>query len=59
LFADTLAQQEVCVVEILEKVGKERVTVRDDRFLDALEYAGVYAFRVCRAFSAGRAGLRK
>src|SRR5659263_266846 len=38
LFADALAEQEVGVVEILEEIGEERVTVRDDRFLDPLEH---------------------
>ena len=41
LFADTLTQQRVCVVEILEKVGEEGVTVRSDSFLDSLEYTAI------------------
>src|SRR5258708_32634628 len=46
LFADAFAQQEIGVVEILEKLGEERVTVRGDGLLDALEDRAVYALRV-------------
>ena len=45
-FADALAQEKVRVVEILEKVGEERVTICDDGFLDPLEYTTVHALGV-------------
>src|SRR5258706_1832691 len=48
LFADTLAEQKVRVVEVLEKVGEERVTICDDRFLNPVEDAAVHAFRIVR-----------
>src|SRR5580693_3177712 len=50
LFADTLTQQRVCVVEILEKVGEEGVTVRSDTFLDSLKHTTVYTFLVVWRF---------
>src|SRR5271157_2822077 len=50
LFADTLTQQRVCVVEILEKLGEEGVTVRCDSFLDSLEHATVHTFLVVWRF---------
>ena len=46
LFADPFAQQEVGVIEILEKFGEKGVTVRDDSFLNTFEDATVYALRV-------------
>src|ERR1700684_3167080 len=48
LFADALAQQEIRIVEILEKLGEERVTVRGDGFFDPLEDTAVHALRVIR-----------
>src|ERR1039457_6238455 len=48
LFADTLPQQEIRVVEILEKLGEERVTVCGDGFLNPLEHTAVNTFRVVR-----------
>ena len=48
LFADALTEQEVCIVEILEEIGEERVTVCGDRFLDSLEDTAVHALRVVR-----------
>ena len=48
LFADALAQQAIGVVEILEKLGEERVTVRGDGLLDTLEDAAIDAFRILR-----------
>src|SRR5205807_8870190 len=41
LFADTLTQQQVGVVEILEEAGEERVTVGCHGLLDAGEYTGI------------------
>src|SRR5207245_9419203 len=38
LFADALAQENIRVIEVFEKFGEERVTVRGGRFLDALEH---------------------
>ena len=46
LFADTFAQQEIRVVEVLEKLREERITVGDDGFLDSLEDTAVHALRV-------------
>src|SRR5450755_2006303 len=46
LFADKLAQQEVRVVEVLEKLREERITVGDYGFLDSLEDTAVHALRV-------------
>src|SRR6266852_1495503 len=46
LFADALTQEKVRVVEILEKLGEERVTICDNGFLDAFEDSAVYALRV-------------
>jgi hypothetical protein len=43
LFADALAQQDVSIVEILEEIGEERVTVGSDGFLDSLEDTAVDA----------------
>src|SRR6266851_5715366 len=48
LFADALAQQEICVVEILKEFGEERVTVCRDGLLDPLEDTAVHALRVVR-----------
>src|ERR1035441_1530298 len=50
LFADTLAQQEIGIVEILEEFGEERVTVLGDSFLDPVENTTVHALRVIRRF---------
>src|SRR5512141_2825184 len=46
LLADTLPQQEIRVVEILEELGEERVAIRDDGLLNPREHAAVDAFRV-------------
>src|SRR5579863_4752538 len=46
LFANALAQQDIRVVEILEKLGEERVTVCDDGFLDPVEDIAVHALWV-------------
>src|SRR4029077_3354164 len=43
LFADALSQKEVCVVEILEKLGEERVAICDDGFLNAIEDSAIHA----------------
>src|ERR1700688_58423 len=50
LLADALAQQKIRVVEILEKVGEERVAVRGDGFLDSLEHTTVHTFLVVWRF---------
>src|ERR1019366_5940703 len=50
LFTYTLAQQEIGIVEILEKLGEERVAVCDDGFLDTLENTAVHALRVILRF---------
>src|SRR5712691_6740743 len=44
--ADSLAQEDVGIEEVLEKLGKERVAIRGDSCLDALEHAGVHAVGV-------------
>src|SRR5258708_30200861 len=54
LLADTISQEDVRVVEILEKLGEERVTVCGNRFLDAFEDGAVYALRVVRRFQQER-----
>src|SRR5437899_916990 len=41
LFADTLTQQQVGVVEVLEEAGEERVTVGGHGVLDAGKYTGI------------------
>src|ERR1019366_508404 len=48
LFAHALAQQEIRVIEILEEIGEECITVCSDSFLDSLEDASVHAFRIIR-----------
>ncbi len=48
LFADTLPQQEIRVVKILEKLAEERVAVCDDALLDPLEDTAVHTLRVVR-----------
>src|SRR5258707_9468254 len=48
LFADALSQKEVCVVEILEKLGKEGVAICDDGFLDAIEDSAIHALWIVR-----------
>src|SRR6266852_5697911 len=50
LFADTLTQQQVGVVEILEEAGEERVTVGGHSVLDAGKYTGIQTFRIISAF---------
>src|ERR1019366_5718709 len=50
LLADPLTQEKIGVVEILEKLGEERVAVRGHSFLNALEDAAVHALRVIRRF---------
>src|SRR6202030_1301986 len=46
LFADTLTQQQVGVVEILEEASEERVAVGRHGFLDAGKYTGIHAFGI-------------
>src|ERR1019366_9967054 len=46
LFADSLAQQQIRVVEVLEELCEEGVTVRLDRFLNSIEDAAVHTLRV-------------
>src|SRR5882672_7489835 len=46
LFTDALAQQEVGVVEILEKLGEERVAVCGNGLLDSFEDTAVNALRI-------------
>src|ERR1039458_5255581 len=48
LFADTLPQQEIGVVEILEKLREEGVTVCGDGLLYPLEDTAVHTLRVFR-----------
>src|ERR1022692_4101723 len=48
LFADALTQEDIRVVEILEKLVEERVTISDNGFLDAIEDSAVHALRVVR-----------
>src|SRR5882762_4816588 len=48
LFADAHTQQDVGVVEILEELGEERVTICNNGFLNAIEDSTVYALRVVR-----------
>src|SRR2546425_2214330 len=48
LFADSGSEELVSVVEVFEKFGEERVTVRGYGFLDPFEDAAVNAFRVVR-----------
>ena len=48
LFADALTQEDIRVVEILEKLGEERLTIGDDGFLDAFEDSAVHALRLAR-----------
>src|ERR1039458_2962141 len=58
LIANALAQQEVRVVEILEEIGEERVTVCGDGLLDSLEDTAVHAFRVVRRLQQERRNPR-
>src|SRR5712691_1681939 len=58
LFADPFAQQQISVVEILEKLGKESVTVCDDGLLDSFEDAAVHSLRVVRRFEQERRDSR-
>ena len=46
LFADTLTQQQVRVLEILEEASKERVAVGGHGFLHAGKYTGIQAFGI-------------
>src|SRR5580692_9326745 len=46
LFADALVEEQISVVEVLEKLREERVTVRSDGFLDSLENAFVDTVRI-------------
>src|ERR1700716_1634494 len=48
-FTDALTQQKIGVVEILEKLSEERITVRGNSFLDSLENTAVHAFGVLRS----------
>src|SRR5579859_678004 len=48
LFADALSQQEIGVVEILEKLGEERVPVGGNGFLNPLEDTAIHALWVVR-----------
>src|SRR5580658_6687137 len=43
LFADAFAQEDVRVVEVLEKLGKERIAVRNDRFSNAIKDAAIHS----------------
>src|ERR1039458_5181963 len=58
LFADALTQQEVRVVEILEKLGEERVTICDNGFLDAIEDRALHALRIVRRLQQERRNRR-
>ena len=46
LFRNALIQEQISVVEVLEKLREERVPVRGDGFLDSLEIAFVDTFRI-------------
>jgi hypothetical protein len=59
LFADTLPQQKICVVEILEKLAEERVTICDDGLLDPLEDTAVHTLRIVWRPSTGTAERRR
>jgi len=48
LFAHTLPQQEIRVVEILEKLAEERVAICGDGLLYPREDAAVHTLRVVR-----------
>ena len=56
LFADPLFQQEIRVVEVLEKLGEERLTVCGDSFVDSIEDTAINAFRVVWRLQSGTAG---
>src|SRR5712671_3501654 len=47
-FADTLSQEHVGVVEILEETGEEGIPVSSYRLLDPVEDIGINAFEVVR-----------
>src|SRR5579859_4107379 len=49
LFADTLTQQQVGVVEVLEEAGEERITVGGHSVLDAGKYTRIQTFRIVAA----------
>src|SRR6267143_3506739 len=46
LFADPFAQQEIRVIEILEKLGEKSVTVRHDGLLHSFEDTAIHALWV-------------
>src|SRR6266404_6633499 len=46
LFAHTLPQEDVSIVEILEELGEERITVSGHRFLDPSKDAAIHTLRV-------------
>src|SRR5437899_2835121 len=48
LFADSLAQQHIQVVEILEEFGEEGVAIRGDSLLNPLEDAAVHTLWIVR-----------
>src|ERR1700678_3343521 len=48
LLADALAQKLIGIVEVVEKIGKEGVAIRDDSLLDSLEDTGVHALWIVR-----------
>ena len=48
LLTDTLSQVNFSVVEVLEEVCEERVTIRSDRLLNSLKHRTVNALRVVR-----------
>jgi len=50
LLAYALPEMNVSIVEILEKLGEERIAVGGDGFLDTLEQAGVDAFGIVSGF---------
>src|SRR5580700_153242 len=50
LFADTLSQQYICVVEILEETGKESTPVSCYRLLYPGKYAAIHPLRVVGRF---------
>jgi hypothetical protein len=48
LVSDALAQENICIEEVFEKLSKESVAVCGDSFLYSLKYAPVDAVRVVR-----------
>src|SRR5216684_6658817 len=59
LFADALTQEDVRVVEILEKLGEERVAICDDGFLDAIEDSAIHALGIVRLLEQERRNRRE